>query len=224
MQVAFVFESSVQYWGSEIQFPLLLSATAWEWFERIFSWAELIEIGPDAAAYFIMAMAGTLLFAIKFFLMMFAGIDDIGADDLDFDPDAGSFSLFSTLSIVSFTMGAGWMGLIARAGWGLDSITSGLASAGFGGALMFMTAGLLYGMKMMNASGVSDVKTAVGRIGRVYMPIPESGQGRGKVEVVVSGQNKIVEAVSNGPAFESFASVKIVDTQDDGSVIVEPST
>ena len=191
--------------------------------EAIFDWKELSSRGTDAVAYFVMAMTGTILFLVRLGLSAFGG-DDGG--DFDVDVDAGqseaSFAFFSLLSILAFFMGAGWMGLACRIDWNLGSLASGFIAAGFGTTMMLFASGLTYATRRLNKQIDYDVKTAIGRTGRVYLSIPEKGKGHGQVEVTVSGRRKIIRAGSTGPAIEAFADVTVVNVQDDESLVVEP--
>jgi len=194
-------------------------------------WANLNEIGFDAVVYFVIAGASTLLLILKFGLMLLGfGGDELDVDvdiDIDADVHAGdisghSFTLFSILSLLAFFTGFGWMGLICRVDWGFSGIGSGIAATGFGGFMMFFSSGLLYMTKRLNQQINYDVKTAIGNTGRVYLAIPAKGEGAGQVQVTISGRKKIMSAVSEGPAIDSFAAVTIVETRDDETLIVKP--
>ena len=194
-----------------------------EMLKLFFDWAELLEYGSDAVAYFVMAAAGTSLFLIRLAFALFAG----GDSDFDTDMDAGvdsdvSFTFFSLLSILAFFMGAGWMGLACRVDWRLSGLPSAAIAAGFGVVMMLFAAGLTYATRRLNQQITYDVNTAVGKTGRVYLTIPAKGEGHGQVEVSVSGRRKIMRAGSTGPKIEAFADVTVVSAQDDESLIVEP--
>ena len=186
--------------------------------DLIFSWPSLLALGYDAVVYLVMAVAGTLLFLIRLGLTYFGGGDGDFAVDADFDSDA-SFSFLSVLSILAFFMGAGWMGLACRLDWNLGRLPSSLIAAGFGFTMMLGASALSYWARRLDQSIEYDLHTAVGRIGRVYLTIPEKGQGHGQVEVSVSGRKKVVRAVSDGPRFEAFTDVKIVDARDGETLV-----
>jgi hypothetical protein len=189
--------------------------------DLIFDWRALIALGYDTAVYLIIALVGTLLFLIRLgFTYVGGGGGDFEVDG-DFDSDA-SFSFFSVLSILAFFMGAGWMGLACRLDWGLGRLTSSLISAGFGFAMMVAASGLSYMARRLNLTIDYDVRTAIGRTGRVYLTIPEKGKGHGQVEVSVSGRRKVVNAVSAGPRLEAFSDVQIVDARDDDTLVAGP--
>jgi hypothetical protein len=126
------------------------------------------------------------------------------------------------LSILGFFMGAGWMGLACRLDWGLGRFASSFIAAAFGFSMMTAASGMSYYARRLNQTIDYDLRTAVGRIGRVYLTIPEKGQGHGQVEVSISGRKKVVRAVSAGPRFEAFTDVKIVDARDDETLVAGP--
>ena len=189
----------------------------------LFDWPELVQQGADAVTYFIMAAFGTILFVARLVISLFGG--DGGDFDADIDVEGGtdaSFTLFSLLSVTAFIMGAGWMGLACRIDWELGRITSLLTAIGFGTGMMFLAAGLMFMTRKLNREVQYDVRTAVGRTGRVYLNIPANGTGQGQVEVSVSGRKKILKAVTKGAELAAFTDVKVVDVRDDDTLVVEP--
>jgi len=177
----------------------------------------------DVIAYLIMALVGTVFFTLRLLLALFFGGDgDMDGDLADVGDGDGAFSMFSLLSILAFFMGAGWMGLTCRIDWGLSSIVSAAAAAGFGLVLMLLASGLMAFARSLNQTVSYDLGTAVGHTASVYMSIPERGEGRGQIKVTVSGRLKTIDAISTGPAIPEFKSVKVVSVRDDGTYIVEP--
>jgi hypothetical protein len=179
-----------------------------------------VDFGVDAVIYAGLALLGTALFLIRLGLSLVLGFGDADFDVEDIGH--GGFPLISILSLTSFFMGAGWMGLIARVDWGLEPPAASAAAAGFGFFCMLLSASLMFAGRKMTQDVTYDTKTAVGRTGQCYMSIPESGTGSGQVRVSVSGRSMIVNAVSAGPAIEAFADIKVVDVRDDQTLIVEP--
>ena len=119
-------------------------------------------------------------------------------------------------------MAAGWMGLACRLDWGLGRLPSALISAGFGFALMMAASLMTAWMRRLNRHIDYDVRTAIGRTGRVYLTIPERGTGHGQVEISVSGRQKILRAMSSKGQIEAFADVKVLEVRDDETLVVEP--
>ena len=150
----------------------------------IFDGPALLALGYDAMVYVVMAFAGTLLFLIRLGFTYFGGGGSDFDLDADFDSDA-SFSYLSVLSILGFFMGAGWMGLACRLDWGLGRLSSSLIAAGFGFAMMLAASALSFGARRLDQTNEYDMRSAVGCIATVYLPIPEKGQGTGQVQVSV---------------------------------------
>lgn len=202
---------------------LILANTLWDYFGFDF------DKFSDVSVYSVMALTATLLFVIKLALMLLSG-DDGGDFDLDVDgADVGhadsdaAFSAFSLLSILAFFMGAGWMGLACRQSWELNSLISAFLACAFGAAMMMIASGGMFYMRKLGKERSYDARSAIGKTGRIYMTVPAKGEGEGKVEVDVSGQRKIMRAVSTGRAIDAFTSVRIIDVRDDETMIIEPS-
>ncbi len=177
----------------------------------------------DVLIYLIMALIGTTFFVIRLAIALFFGGDgDMDGDLADVGGD-GAFNMFSILSILAFFMGAGWMGLTCRIDWELNSMVSAAAATGFGFLLMLMASGLMAFARKLNRTVEYDPQTAVGRTANVYMSIPEKGDGRGKIQVSVSGRLKTMDAISAGPKISEFTSVTVLSVRDDGTFIVEPA-
>ena len=190
--------------------------------DLLLDWNAAFQYGTDVAVYLVMALVGTLFFVLRLLLALFlGGHGDVDPGvDVDISTDA-SFGFFSLLSILAFFMGAGWMGLTCRIDWDMGGLASALAAAGFGFGMMLLASGLMYQARKLDQSIEYDLNTAVGRTARVYLTVPGKGQGRGQVEVDVSGRRKVLEAVSTGAKLDQFSSVKVVEIRDDNTLVVE---
>ena len=189
----------------------------------LFNWDDALRYGMDVLIYLIMALVGTTFFVIRLAIALFFGGDgDMDGDLADTGGD-GAFNMFSILSILAFFMGAGWMGLTCRIDWDLNSMVSAAAATGFGFVLMMMASGLMAFARKLNRTVDYDPATAVGRTANVYMSIPAKGEGKGKIQVSVSGRLKTMDAASTGPRLPEFSSVRVVSLRDDGTFIVEPA-
>lgn len=190
--------------------------------ELLFDWKAAFGLGTDVVVYLIMALVGTTFFALRLLIALFFGGDsdfDTG-DHFDGSSDS-SFSFFSLLSILAFFMGAGWMGLTCRVDWDMGGLASAAASAAFGFGMMLLASGLMLLTRKLNRTIEYDLATAIGKTGRVYMTVPKHGDGRGQVEVDVSGRRKVLEAISTDGKLTEFSSVRIVEVRDDQTLVVE---
>ena len=190
----------------------------------MFDVEQYLTVGIDAAVYLVLAVGGTSIYLLKLALGLFVGGADVDfeAGDIDAGMDsAGAFSLFSTLSVLAFFMGAGWMGLACRITWGMGVALSAGAATAFGAALLLASAWMMYGVGKMSHLPRYELKSAVGRTGRVYLTIPAKGQGQGQIEITVSGRRKIMAAVSRSDAIPAFESARIVGVKQGEVFIVE---
>ncbi len=205
----------------------------WDW--------ELLNKSADTTIYFGMAVGATLLFLLRLALSMIGG--DAGGDhggdfSMDVHGDAmggdhpgdahhdstGAFRLLSTLSVLAFIMGAGWMGLACRLDWQLGRGASLAAAFAFGFVCMLLSSLLMRSMRSLNSEPHIDMRLCIGSAAQVYLPIPPRGAGRGQVRVNVDGRSRIVAAGSIGPAIPAFRSVKVLSVESDDSIVVEPQT
>ena len=188
--------------------------------DTLFNFSELAKFGTDVVTYAAMALIGTLLFLIRLVAGLFGG--DAGDFDTDFDAATdASFTLFSLLSIMAFVMGTGWMGLACRIDFEMGRAPSFFLAAGFGIVMMGLASGLMHLTRKLNRHIEIDPSTAVGATARVYMQLPAKGEGKGQVQVSISGRLKTVDAISSGEAIEAFADVRVTEARDDGILVVE---
>jgi hypothetical protein len=136
-----------------------------DFLDLLLDWKRLVALGTDVTIYFIMGLMATLLFMIRLAISLFAGSDP----DFDIDADIGDagsgFTFFSTLSILAFFMGAGWMGVACRVDWHLSGLPSAAIASGFGFGMMLLASGLMYLTRRLNRTVRYDPSTAVGRTG-----------------------------------------------------------
>jgi len=179
--------------------------------------------GLDTAVYAGMALLGTALFALRMILMFAIGMDgDIDADIEDIEHGTG-FSLFSLQSIIGFFMGAGWAGLASRLEWGLETPVSAMIAGSFGFLMMILSAVMMFAALKLKHEVTYEMTDAAGKIGTVYMTIPEKGAGTGQVRVSISGRQMTVDAVSSGEKIDAFQSIRVDEVRDDKVLVVSPT-
>jgi len=195
----------------------------------------------------LIAIPSTLILLIQTVLLFFGiggGNDDFDAPDTDVDidgdgiidsvssggsADAGDgensgLALFSIRGIVAMLCIGGWSGLVMLEA-GLPAILSVLLAVNFGVLTLF---GLAYLMKFamrLQSSGNIDLGNAIGKTGRVYIPIPPSTTGSGKINITI--QDKFIEVDAMTTADRKIATgeaVRVVSTDETGLLIVEPIT
>lgn len=179
------------------------------------------------------AAVSTILFSGSFLLLLFGGdhghSDPAGADlgdgsalDGSADPhhldSAASFKIFTMQSILAFFMGFGWLGLAARMEWNLGYFLSTVLAFMFGVGLMFFTAFLMSQVYRLNAVRQRNLYQTLGDDAKVYLTIPE--EGKGKVQAVVDGSLRVMDAVSKSGRIEQFKNVEVVGVEDPSTLVV----
>lgn len=111
----------------------------------------------------------------------------------------GNFSslrLFTLQGIVAFLAVFGWVSIAAVSGGipGVGAVTLGFVAGFFA---MYGVAKLIQISGRLAENGTVDFRNAIGETAAVYIPIPPSGEGEGKVTLTLQGRFMECNAVSN---------------------------
>ncbi len=171
----------------------------------------------------------SVLFLIQFVLSL-VGLDFDGDADFDVssDVDGGSeysldtdFTLFSVRSIIAFFTFFGWTGvLVLNSGGGIWAAVTFASIAGF--VAMFIVGYMMYMFSKLSESGTFQSKSALYNTGEVYLNIPSAKSGYGKVHLKIQGSLKEMDAVTEGLALPTGASVRVIEVLDENLLLVEP--
>ena len=125
------------------------------------------------------------------------GIFGDGELDSDIDPTGlDSLRIFTVRGIIAFLVVFGWTGFVLdTAGANLAVTIMVAAVAGF--AMMYVLALLMRAVMKLRNDGNLDNKNALGTYGRVYLTIPPSRSGEGKVNVLLQGTYVERDAVTD---------------------------
>ena len=98
-----------------------------------------------------------------------------------------------------------------------------IAGIALGTAAMVGVAFMMRSLLKFEHDGSIDIQRAVGESARVYIPIPASDQGSGKVTLTLQGRTVEYQAVtSEGQSLPTGAAVLIVEVRNDDTVEVVP--
>lgn len=197
--------------------------------------------GDYALMFTLPAILGTLVFLLRIG-MMTAGLDDSGGDGGDVGGiDAGvdvdgvnfdggvetgdstsdfAFEFISLQALAAFCMGAGWGGLGAYRGSGLPIPISAAIATATGIGMVWILYRMMKSIWGLRGSGNISIRDAVGRNAKVYVTIPEAGQGSGQVQIVIRNALRTMTAVSNGPELPRQASVQVLKANADNTLVV----
>lgn len=172
-------------------------------------------LGLAVQVFYCIAVPSTLLLLVQTF-MMFLGMGN-GEDGLDGDvdelPDASDgvdiealdswgldgLRIFTTRGIVAFFVVFGWVGIILL-GEGVRLWITVLIAALCGFAMMVVLAYLFKLVMKLRSDGNTDNRNAIGSAGKVYLTIPPSRSGEGKVHLMLQGSYVERDAVTDDEA------------------------
>lgn len=100
--------------------------------------------------------------------------------------DAG-LRLFTLRGLIAFFSVTGWVGTIC-CGNGMNLALSIIISVSSGFLAMLIIALLMKWLFSLQYDGTEDVRNALGVSGTVYMRVPPSRTGKGKISVVIQGK------------------------------------
>jgi len=168
--------------------------------------------------YFYLALAGTIFFIIKFALSLFGHDSDFGALD-EMDPDNLDFKFLSLQTLSIFSASLGWMGLLLYRHTELGVYISFALAFVFGISTAFFEVWIFTKVKGLAQINELDLTGAIGKVGKVYLTIPENGEG--EIQVGFHGSMKNLKAISeSGEKIAAFTEVKVSSVKN-GILVVE---
>lgn len=174
----------------------------------MFEWWE--SLGDVGRIFACVAIPSTVILFLQTILMLIGiGGGSLGSDDadtgidteLDNDGDAdteldGGLRLFSFRGIIAFLTVLGWVGILGvRLEWSVPVIVISSLLSGF--VAMVAIALLFRLIFALQADGTEDLQHALGVAGTVYLRIPPSREGRGKVNIMLDGRLVEKDAVTD---------------------------
>ena len=157
----------------------------------------------------------------------FVGIDShdgISADfngDLDHS-DSSSIQLFTIKNAIAFLLGLSWGTLIGLKEVGLSNIFSILLGVGLGLLIVFLQILIFAFFVKLERKQIPSLQDAIGKSGTVYLAIPASNGGRGKVSLTINGTNKTLDAVtSDNSPLPTGSQISVVDVINGSTLLVK---
>lgn len=146
------------------------------------------------------------------------GADIAGGADGDI---SGGANLYTFRNLINFLLGFGWSAILLK-----DSIESNfllmVVSVAVGAGLVALVMYMFKLLSRMQQSGNIDVyKSAVGCQGTVYLTIPASRGGEGKVQISINGAIREYNAQTEEVApIKSGTPIKVVSVINDSTLLV----
>ena len=174
--------------------------------------------------FFWLGIVSTLFMIVQIILMSlssFGGDVDIDGDgDIDVDTDSG-VSIFTIKTVTAFFAVGSWSGLLTctlasdKLQW-LAVIVALVA----GTAAMLAMAFCLRAIMKLQCNGAFQIEKIVGQQATVYVSIPPSRSGRGKITMTAQGKFVELDAVTDLECRLAVDEVvEIVSTENEGVVV-----
>lgn len=151
--------------------------------------------------YLWLGVASTVFLIIQIILLLctsFGGDVDLDGDgDIDVDGDSG-VSIFTVKSITAFFAVGSWAGLLTctlatqRLQW-----LSVLVAVLSGGAAMAIVALAMRAMLKLQCNGAVQYEKLTGMRAKVYVTVPASRSGRGKITLTAQGRFMELDAITD---------------------------
>ena len=155
----------------------------------IYWWNALGETGQIFAC---IAIPATVMLLIQL-VLTFIGLGADGDGDAEFDdgPDGGELddglSLFTLRGFITFFSVLGWVGTICSNAE-LELWLSIIISVASGLLAMLAVAFVMKWLFALQYDGTENIKDALGVSGTVYLRIPPSRTGKGKINAIINGK------------------------------------
>lgn len=174
----------------------------------------------------VMAIPVTLIYVIQA-ISSFVGIDShdgISADfngDLDHS-DSSSIQLFTVKNAIAFLLGLSWGTLIGLKEVGLSNTLSILLGIALGLLIVFIQILIFAFFVKLERKQIPSLQDVIGKSGTVYLAIPASNGGRGKVSLTINGTNKTLDAItSDNTSLPTGSQISVVDVINDSTLLVK---
>ena len=171
----------------------------------------------DLQVFYAIAFISSFFLLVQIALLAFG----IGADvDIgDEDPSSGFLSI-RTLTAFSFAFG--WTGVLMKQADRSTAASVGVAIAA--GLAVFLAVGLLWrSFAKLGESGSVDYRSAVGAHGTVYLTVAANRSKPGKVEVMVQGRMRVINALTESDeSLPAQSAITVVGVVDPSTVLVVP--
>ncbi len=184
-------------------------------------------------ALFVVACAATLFMIVQIVLLAIGSGEndatfdsDTSIDDVDTINDGGvgltifGLRILTVRSIVAFLAVGSWLTFALFYTIKFYALIPGVAA---GIAAAFAIALFLKATERLQGSGNLQIENTVGKTAEVYLTVPASRRGNGKVNVYVQERYVELEAVTDSEEpIKTGEKVKVVDTMDNGTLVVAP--
>lgn len=180
-----------------------------------------LSLTPSEKTYFIIAVIASIFLVVQIIMMLFSLGGDFDVDNVfdgDVDTDSG-LSIFTVKSLTAFFALGGWCGFVSQT-FMVDNIWAPIIIAVVtGSAALLGVAFAMRAVAKMQCSGNIVKGNLVGATATVYVSIPQTRSGRGKITLTAQGRYMEIDAVTDGDRIPVDSKVEITEYSDDFVVV-----
>ena len=171
--------------------------------------------------FWTLAVFATVLYILKLAVFLIVGGDvELEADFDSITEVETSFTFLSVQSVLAFLMGFGWCGISAIMQFSVSTQIALLIALLCGFVCMFLSAWLMFSIKKLNKTVVTDINELIGKQGKAYTDIESNGLGQ--IEINLNNKLSILAAVNIGEEkIEAFAPIKVEKVEDKKIYVVK---
>lgn len=150
--------------------------------------------------YFYIGCIASVFLVVQIIMMCFSGfgpdVDVDGDGIIDADADTG-VSIFTTKSLTAFFAVGSWTGLLMCSIDGLHVAVAIAVSVAAGLAAMAVVVLFMKLMMKLQCNGLLEPDKLVGQTATVYVSVPPSREGRGKITMTAQGKYVELDAMTD---------------------------
>jgi membrane protein implicated in regulation of membrane protease activity len=177
---------------------------------------------PTLKIYWVVAGVASLIFVIQM-IMTLIGMDVQDGLDADFDGDVsadGPSQFFSLRNLTNFFLGFGWGGICFYNTF--ESKTWIVIFASLTGIVFVLMFFFLVKMILkLNKDNTFHTRETLNKTADVYLAIPASKSGKGKIQISIRGAVHEIDALTEGEKIATGSKVRVVEVVDNQMVLVE---
>lgn len=169
----------------------------------------------------LIAIPATVILVVQTIMLLMGLGDDLDGDGEIDDVGDDGFSLFSVRGIVSMLCITGWSGF-ALLETALPQWISIVICILLGIATLVGMAFLMRALQRLQSSGNIEISNAIGKVGKVYIPIPAKAASAGKINITVQETYSEFSAITmEDETIATGAYVRVIAVDDAGTLVVE---
>lgn len=182
-------------------------------------WTSLVLLDKVVWALAIITSVVFLVQTVLTFIGMDSGTDFDVDFDGDFEGSDSPFQLFTFRNLINFLLGFSWSVIAFRNSIQSELILILVASL-IGAALVAAMMYMMFMLTKLQQDGTMKMDNAIGQNATVYLTIPRSKTGVGKIHVKIQSTLREIDAITDGDEIETGAMVKVVGVYESTILIV----